>query len=217
MNYKSCMRQLKQRIRLKNKKSGILSGISLVILLVLLAGCKQEPAGPQAQVLSPWPLPSEETMNNSARYTNSGYGFSLNYCEEEFLPSEDFEGAVVAFAGPLLMDYAHRISIFIVAERLADNKTLEDYIRMNKQAGERTLLNYETVSEYATTIDGVPATVLVFTFTTGISGEAVMYKDMFAALVKDGLVYAIKYDVPAEFHDEYLDCFNLAISTFRFD
>ncbi len=81
----------------------------------------------------------------------------------------------------------------------------------------KNLQGYRQERDYNITINGVPATVLIFTHTADYGGKDVMWKENNAVLVKDKLYYLIIYSAPAEFYDEYLDAFELAIGTFKFD
>jgi hypothetical protein len=42
-------------------------------------------------------------------------------------------------------------------------------------------------------------------------------KDIQAFFIKGKVAYIITYDVVAEFHDQYADCFDLVISSLKFE
>jgi hypothetical protein len=71
------------------------------------------------------------------------------------------------------------------------------------------------VQAYNTTIGGLPAIVLVATLSVKCNGKKVDLKNKYAIVIKDKVAYTITYDAPAECHDEYADCFDLVISSFK--
>ena len=175
-----------------------------VILLVLLpvAGCQQQSSS----------LPDIESLT----YTNSEYGFSVEY-PKDWDVMEDYMGTAVAFMGPLVLEDTYYININVFTEQLLEDMTLEDYVKLSDLSAKRTIPNYNKQQEYSTTIGGLPATILVATQTFELDGEDIALKEKYAIFIKDEIGYTITYDVPAEFHDEYLDSFDLAINSFKFE
>ena len=184
----------------------------ILALIMLVVGCQQQPV----PYSPPPPSPTEEVLKYADIYVNSKYGFSVNYCKDWDV-LEDYIGMTVAFMAPLVQVESDLVSIYITVDQLSKNATLEDYVGSNKKVGEERLVNYDELNEYATTISGVPATVLTFSFTYETENAVLDFKDILAMLVKDGVGYSITYDVLSEFHDDYVDWFDLAIYTFRLD
>lgn len=186
----------------------------ILLMAMLLAGCQQGRTSPVASPSKPTTI---ETQGNSKTYSNYQYGFSFSTCNnKDFEVSENYQGAVFALLGPFLRDMKHQMGIFMIIDKLSKNTKLEDYLQAHKKEGERTLANFAITNESAITIGGVPAKLISFTFTLNIEDEEYAYKDLLAVFVKGNNIYAIKYDVPAEFHDQYIDCFNLILPSFKF-
>jgi hypothetical protein len=194
------------------KKTVILSITLMAILLMamLLPGCQQEN--------KPAPVPPKSgTKGRPTAYSNSKYGFSFSICNSrDFEFKENYVGAIATLLGPLLKDLKHQIVITVIIIKVPNNTKLEDYLQAGKKAGENTLANFAITDESDTVIGGIPAKLQSINYTLNIDNEDLAFKDILAVFMKDNNIYAIKYEVPAEFHDQYVDCFNLILSTFRF-
>lgn len=198
------------------KKASILSITMMAILLVaaLLPGCQQENNPPQAPSASTPPV----AKGRPTSYSNSKYGFSFGICNSrEFEFKENYFDTTVSMLGPLLKDLKHQIVIVLIIKKVANNTKLEDYLLASRKAGESTLANFSVTDEIDTTIGGIPAKLQTINYSLNIENEDWTFKDTLAVFMKDNNIYAIKYEVPAEFHDQYVDCFNLILSTFRFN
>ena len=73
--------------------------------------------------------------------------------------------------------------------------------------------NYEEVDEYDAVVDDLAA--IVWTWKEDLAGTTLMVTMAF--FVKENVVYAISYGATSELYDDYLDCFELVLSTFNFD
>ena len=105
------------------------------------------------------------------------------------------------------------VNINIVTEELTKKFTVEDYGRMGELQQKKAWPDYVKLQEYTTTISGLSAIVKTVTTTM----QDVPLKDIQAFFIKDKVAYVITYDVTTDSHDEYADCFDLVISTFKFD
>lgn len=162
------------------------------------------------------PLPPRASTE-SLTYSNSDYRFSVEY-PSDWDVYEDILGTVVFFAGPLVVDTTCYSHISMVVDELPyENVTHEDFVNMVVSQLTTTLQDCRLAQEYSAAIDGMPAVVLVFTYTGDFGGENVTVREEIVVLVKDKLYYLLKYVVPAEFYEDYADCFELAKSSFRFD
>ncbi len=153
-------------------------------------------------------------MRKSLTYTNSEYSFSAGY-PADWDVREDLIGVVVAFAGPSVLEGIYDVNINVNAERLRQEIALQDFVTASDLRARKTIPNYNKVQEYATTINGLPAVVLVATFVVKCNGKKVALKNKYAIVIKDKVAYTITYDAPAECYDEYADCFDLVISSFK--
>ncbi len=128
-------------------------------------------------------------------------------------------GTVVAFVGLSVLGGAYLVNINLVTEELSEfpKTTLKDYCRMVELHLKKSLADYEKVEEHSITVSGQPAIVWTVTTTYEIDGEQIPLKDRQAIFIKDNVAYALTYDVPAEVYDEYADCFDLVISSFKFE
>lgn len=195
-------------------KRVILCNMTLVLLLLMVfIGCKQE-APPSSTV--PFPGPSPSNGESSSQYTNSEYGFSFNFIDTEFELVEDFRGANVALLGPILWDMQYRINIVIIIRELPNKMSLDDFVKGDIDNSKSKLEGYEVIEQYTTAISGLPAEVVAFTFPNQVGEETAKFNDIYVAFIKDDTIYMIKYDVPEEFHEDYLNNFNSVISSFRF-
>jgi len=198
-------------------KPAVLCNITLIVLLFLMLfiGCTQE-APPSIKVPLPGPFPSNGTTEKSSIYTNTEYGFSFNFIDTEFELLENYRGFNVALLGPLLWDMSYQINIVIAIGELPEKMSLTDFVEKDIKNSESKLPDYEIVDQYTTAISGLPTEVVVFTFTNKVGEEMAKFNNISAAFIKDDIVYMIKYDVPEEFHEDYLNNFNTVISSFQF-
>ena len=182
-------------------------------MTILLGGCQQENKPSQA----PASLPAQETKKNPNIYSNSKYGFSFSLCKKtDFEVAENYGGTVVSLLGPYLKDFKQRVAISVIADKVPQNTKLEDRLTESMKTAESNLTNFAITSESDTTIGGVPAKLNSFTYTMNIAELDYTFKDILAVCIKNDTLYAIKYDVPAQLHDQSVDCFNLVLSTFKF-
>ncbi|MDP6142475.1 MAG: hypothetical protein QGF23_03430, partial [Dehalococcoidales bacterium] len=66
-------------------------------------------------------------MKKSQTYTNSEYGFSVNY-PADWDAREGIVGLVVAFDGPTVLEGIYDVNINVNAERIDEKMTLGDYV-----------------------------------------------------------------------------------------
>ena len=160
----------------------------------------------------PPPPPTPQTLT----YTNSDYGFSCDY-PGDWDVMENYMGTVVLFGGPMVLEGAYMVNVSVQVTELPRKVTVEDLVKMGELQEKKQYANYSKLGEQSTTIGGQPAIVTTITCTIKVSGVDVPLKDKVARLIKDKVAYIISYDVPEESHDEYLDCFELVISSFKFE
>ena len=153
-------------------------------------------------------------MRKSLTYTNSEYSFSVDY-PADWDVREGFTGLAVVFAGPKVLKGIYDVNISVNAERLSQEIALKDYVTASDLKAKKTIPNYNKVQEYSATINGLPAVVLVAALLLKWNGKKVALKNKYAIVIKDKVAYTITYDAPAEFHDEYADCFDLVINSFK--
>ena len=173
--------------------------------MLVIASCQQQ--------LTSEPPPSSPDIE-SLTYTNSEYGFSLEYPKDwDF--EEGFFESIVIFIRPLLEETPDMASINIGSAEFSEfpKPTLEEYVERSQLQIEESTENYNEVDRYNTTIGGQPAIVLTITGTRGnvyaMASQAYFFKE--------NAVYIIIYTTSPESYDEYTDCFELVLSTFDFD
>jgi len=191
------------------KKNVILLFPVLVAILILpvLAACQQPSVPP----------PSISTQGNARVYTNFKYGFSFTICDnKEFEVVQNYGGTLVALRGPLLADLKTQISIYMIAKEVPKNTKLEDFLAADRKESEKTLSNFALLSEGTTTIGNIQARRTSFTYTATLSEQDYTFKNTLVVFMKDNVIYAMKYETPDESYDEFVDCFNVLISTFKF-
>lgn len=180
-----------------------------LFLTVFLIGCQPVPEPKPPTVIPP--------STDKGIYSNSRYGFSFNTCSKEFEVKENYQGYAVAILGPLLgKELKHQIGIFVYVAKDSGNTKLEDFLASHKKAGETTLTDFAISRENDTEITGITAKLLEFSYSLDIDDEKWVFQDVMISFKKDSYIYAIKYDVPAEFHQQYRDCFDRIISTLKF-
>ena len=126
-------------------------------------------------------------------------------------------GCVVFFAGPMVLEGEYMVNINVNRQPYTEKGTVEDITRFGELQDKRSTPNYKKLEEYDTTIAEQPAIVQVINATIEVSGKDVLLKDAVARFIKDKVCYIITYDVPEESHHEYFDCFDLVISSFKFE
>jgi len=199
------------------KKLAILCTIALVtfLLVIPIVGCQQAQESETEPDPGPVQTPGEPAIEG-LKYTNFEYGFSVEY-PKDWDVMEDFLGMVFVFMGPLVLEETYYININLGTEQLTSDISVKDYAKMVELTTKRTNTGYNKVNEYSTTISEQPAIVLTCTATVEQEGMTVELKDSVAVFIKDNVGYIITYDVPDEFHSQYADCFDLVISSFRFE
>ena len=181
-------------------------------MAISVAGCQQE----NEPLQTPTPLPEQQPQQDPNTYSNSKYGFSFGICKgEDIEVVENYHGTLVALLGAYLKDFEHRVGIGVIATEVSANTILEDILEESMKEAENTQANFAITEEDTTTIAGVSAKLITFTYTMLISDIEYTFKDVLAIFMKDNTIYAIKYNVPEQLHDQYLDCFNLVLSTFK--
>ncbi len=194
------------------KKLVILCTVILFVLLpaALVVGC-QQPAPAPSPTPTPAPPPPKPAIE-SLTYTNSEYGFSLEYPKDwDF--EEGLMGTIILFAGPFVKGGEFMINMNMVSEELPEfpKITLEDYLKLSEMQIKKAMENYEKVGERSATIADLPAIVLTYTGGSGV--DMLMYSQAF--FLEENVAYVITYAAPPEFHDEYVKSFELVISTFE--
>ena len=192
-----------------------------VVGAILFTGCVGAPppaAPPAAPTPPPSPAPpappAPPPTTESLTYTNSEYGFLVEYPKDwDF--QEGLVGTIVMFAGPFIMEEEYMINMNILAEELPEfpKMTVEDYAGVGEMQLKRVADYYEKVDEHSATIDDLPA--IVRSYIADFEGVRQMQTQ--AYFLKENVAYVITYSAPVEFHDEYADCFGLVIGTFRFE
>lgn len=164
----------------------------------------------------PWPsgwflLPHS---SKPSTYTNSEYGFSLEYLgdwwfEEDLAAGGDWTG-IVAFGRDVEeVESFTFIAIMSVELPQSPKVTLEDYYSHSTSQFRERADGLKLTKEDDITISGLPAKTLA------VSAEPFTMSMVF--FLKENTAYFITYDVPMECYDDYLDCFELVLSTFRFE
>jgi len=185
--------------------------LSLILCIVFLTGCKQ-----QNPVTKPTP-PQIETKDGVKTYINPKHNYSFTVCNnEEFEIEESSEKNNVALLGPRLNDFKRRINISVVVGVLPPNISFENYLKNTTKEAEKNLAKFAVTDESNITVDGITANKTSFTYFEHIGDQDYTFKNILIIFMKGNVVYAIKYDVPEDFHDENVDCFNTLVSTFKF-
>jgi len=183
--------------------------MALLLIATSLVGCQQGTTSPKS------PSSSITTVGDTKVYSNSIYGFSFTACNNPDFELMEKEN-MIALEGPLLSDFKHKIGIYVIADKVPRNTKLDDYLKAGRKEAESTLANFAITSEKNTTVAGVQAKLSLYTYTLTLSELDYTFKNTLVAFMKDNTVYAIKYDTPEEFYNQYVECFNLVVSTFKF-
>jgi hypothetical protein len=188
-------------------------------LFILPCGCNNNPTPatqyPQLPVVA-IPEPSEQLLEESETYSNTEYHFTLKHCTE-YREVEDYQGVIVGFLGDLLSGMNQYISIFVAAEELPEKMSLRDYLSTNMEYGEETLRDYAVISEEETTIDGITAFKIVYTFSATLGDHDIVFRNALTSFVKDDMVYTIKLSTPARYYYKHKQCYELMLYTFKFE
>jgi hypothetical protein len=149
---------------------------------------------------------------SSELYTNTEHLFSVEYPADWDI-EEDIAGVLVLFAGPILKDYDYFVNITIAVDKLPYQMTVQDYVKLGNLALKKRLPDAVISEKKSTTISGHAAILETCTATF----DNIPLNGMTASFIKDKLGYTFTYDVTKGSTQDYLDCFNLVISTFRFN
>ena len=190
-----------------------------VASFILPCGCNKNPTPstqyPQLPVVT-IPEPTKQLLQESETYTSTDYHFTLKYCPE-YEMVENYQGVIVGFLGDLLSGMTQYISIFVAAEELPEKMTLRDYLSKNMQYGEETLRDYVIISEEETTIDGITAVKIVYTFSATLGDQDIVFQNALTSFVKDDMVFTIKLSTPARYYHKHRLCYDLMLYTFKFE
>jgi hypothetical protein len=165
---------------------------------------------------SPYSLTPSVPQIETLTYTNPEYGFSVDY-PAAWEVKEGWRDSVVTFKGPMVLEgagYELHATTLIAIEQLRRDMTLQDYV-MAIEADQQTSLLKSTY--YRSTMGGVPAIVGEWTIDVNMENEKIRLKDLVVIFIKDNVGYVIAYDIPLEFHDNYLKAFSMALRTFKFN
>jgi hypothetical protein len=164
-----------------------------------------------ACAVSPTPTPTPEP--GTLTYSNSEHGFSVGY-PKDWTVQEEFMGTIVMFVGPVEEETGGAINVNIGATE-APEMTLEEYVRLFKLRIAEGAANYEELDEYDAVVDDLAA--MVWTWKEDLEGTTLTLMVTMAVFMKEDVAYKISYLSTSESHDEYLDSFELALNTFKFD
>ena len=149
---------------------------------------------------------------------NSQYGFTFNVCNDsDFELVENNGSSVVALVGPVLRDFKHDIRISVILFQIPKKITLDDFLTERQAAAKANLKNFAILNETDTTIAGLPAKISHSSFTIATNDNEINYRITVAAFIKDNIVYAIQYETDAEIYEDHVQCFNLVLSSFKFN
>jgi hypothetical protein len=186
----------------------------IAIILLFPTGCQQA----SCQKENPKPPPPEIIKDGNTRvYKNYEYGFSFTICnDQEFEVVENMGRIPIALLGPTLGDFKTRIGVFMIANKAPKNFKLEDYAKESKNNAAKTLANFAIEKETTLTIGGIEAQQTLYTYTTTLGDHNYTFRNALILFLKGDNSYAIKYETPDEFYDQYSDCFDLLLATFKF-
>jgi len=149
---------------------------------------------------------------------NSQYGFTFNVCNDsDFELVENNGSSVVALVGPVLRDFKHDIRISVILFQIPKKITLDDFLTERQAAAKANLKNFAILNETDTTIAGVPAKLSHSSFTIATNDDEINYRTTLAVFMKDNIIYAIQYETDAEIYEDHVQCFNLILSSFKFN
>lgn len=180
-----------------------------LILVVLCCMCTEK--GTEA------PTTPLAYSNEAKIYTNLEYKFSFEY-PKDWNIVEDQKGLVFVIYGPMVLEGIFTINMSLQTAELEEETTFANFVNISElEIRTRHPGGYKKVDEYDTTIGGQPARVITADFIIEHKGTKYNLKDTYALFIKDNIGYLMFYDVPAEFHDDYIDCFELVINSFKFE
>ena len=124
-------------------------------------------------------------------------------------------GTIVMFAGPFLKDEEFMINMNIMAEELPDfpKMTLEDYSKVGEMQMKQAFENYRSVEERPTTIADLPAIVRTYTW----NYEGIKQMQTQAFFLKENVAYVVTYAATPKSHEQFCDCFEGVINSFKFE
>lgn len=196
---------------MKKSTAWLLLTLVAIIMISLLTGCKQETPSPN-------PPSTISTQGDTKIYSNYKYKFSFSICNnKEIEVAENYKGTIVALRGPMLADLKQEIAVFVIVNKLAKGTKFEDYLKASRKEAEKILPKFAVLSEKMVQIGGIQAQSTLYTYTANLNEQDYTFKNTLLVFMKDDTVYAIKYETPEEFYDEYADCFNLLVTSFKFN
>ena len=185
----------------------------LAVLLVSTMACGE--GGKQEPTPTPTPTPAATltpTGVETATYTNTEYGFSIEY-PRHWDVEEGPMGFVVSFWGPSEVEGDYIININLVVAESPTRLTAEDVARLADMELKRQWPSYAVEQEYSTTINGEPAVVRIATVVDAYPGITV--KDMQVYFAKGKTAYVVTCDATEDTYAKYQDCFETAVQSFK--
>jgi hypothetical protein len=151
-------------------------------------------------------------------YTNADHDFSMNF-PQYWYDMEPSDSIVLLYSpqiqDPDFLDLATTIGVS--AHELPSEVIeagLEDYMRKSEANLEADAPNYTKISLESTTTSGLPAMVLTSSMYAEGDESSLITKQ--AVFFKQEMVYIITYTSVEDYYEEYLDAFDMVISSFRF-
>ncbi|MFH1663466.1 MAG: PsbP-related protein [archaeon] len=200
--------------------------VTLIGFSLLLIGCTQTP------LIKEYVCPDGSVVNNVEQckvtepeinfltYENADYGIKIKYPEEWGMPPVNFEGHIVTFVTPNIIDEPDvrnpdAVVFQIVTEDLTDRPmTLEEYAENTKsQVNEfQRLQDLKIIDSSQTTLAGNTAHRLIYTYNV----ENDNAKTALIFTIKNNKVYAINVTGAEEGYSNHSKTTNKMVESFEF-
>lgn len=195
----------------------------IIYLLVLVScfalvmpGCKPSENLSTSSATGTSTVQSPSNTRNYQKYVNSQYGYSVQY-PADWVATEGYLGGVT-FWGPELADnYTVNMTIFAWSLPGYKLSTLDDFVSWRKLQISNSIDNVKYINEQQIYVDGAPAKLI--TISVGLISNNVESKleDKVVLFVKDSIGYSITLDSTQAFTEKYINDFNKAVTSFKFN
>ena len=197
----------RSKIQGSTLKKVLFLGIAFVIIAAAVVVASNWHA--VAALYHPTPTPKPVQLT----YTNRQHSFSLKY--PQYWEDSEPDGYIASFDSPGVEGCDMPLGVTILYQDLpADlaNETLDSHIAKYEESVKTRAPNYTRISLDDITVSGFPAKLLKWHMS---NDQSSVTTDQ-AFFIKDNKVYVITYSAPDEFHNAYIDGFNLIVNTLKF-
>ena len=156
------------------------------------------------------------TINNFLVYTNPDHGIRINYPANWKLDEHHYTDKFIAHLTSTLKNSSDvsPATFTVSVETLKKNISLDNYTNANLAKAKQSLPHFQLIESNATTLAGIPAHKIVYTFLSPDPAIQIPFKSMNIWTIKHGKAYNISYTQARSQFTKYLEVTEHMINSF---